>query len=245
MRHINRAGGGYHLTQANSRPPQNSQQAASRWASFRHKQLVLDSLLDDQYQLCCYSELRADQYDLGYHIEHVENKAQAPTYTFEYANLAASALASHRFSVLRAQQQSAALPEDFFGGHAPGKQTNVDMQRFVSPLQRDCACFFAYLSDGRVIPANALDERDRDRAQYTIDLLNLNSPFLQVRRRQWWDELDTLIDEHLDKQWDLHCLASVDLVPEAHRISPFFSLTRYLFGRIAEEVLQQDAPHLL
>jgi len=53
---------------------------------------VLQALLDEQYQLCCYSELRADQEGLGYHIEHLENKSQAPARTFDYSNLAASAL---------------------------------------------------------------------------------------------------------------------------------------------------------
>ncbi|EJT4385593.1 TIGR02646 family protein, partial [Salmonella enterica] len=49
-------------------------------------------LLNEQYHLCCYSEIRADLRGLGYHIEHVENKSQQPGRTFDYQNLAASAL---------------------------------------------------------------------------------------------------------------------------------------------------------
>lgn len=246
MRHLRKQGnGGHHLSQAHQQPPQTAEQATSRWRSFRHKQQVLEYLLQEQYQLCCYSELRADEHGLGYHIEHVENKSQAPQRTFDYNNLAASALASDRLRSFMDQQAQQNLPTDLFGGHAQGKQQSVDRQRFVSPQQPDCARFFAYLSDGRIVPAEGLNPQDHDRARYTIDLLNLNSPFLLVERRKWWDELDRLVDEHLSKAMDLHHLASVDLVPTAHRLSPFFTLTRQFFGRIAEDVLHQSAPQLL
>lgn len=246
MRYIRKQGdGGYHLEVANQQPPQHSEEATSRWRRFNHKQEVLQYLLQEQYQLCCYTELRADEHGLGYHIEHIENKSQAPQRTFDYTNLAASALASDRLRSFIDQQKEQNLPADLFGGHATGKQKAVDMQRFISPHQHDCARFFAYLSDGRVVPANDLDQQDKARAQYTIELLNLNSPFLQVERRKWWDELDQLLGEHLSKEMDLHCLASVDLVPIAHRLSPFFSLTRQFFGRIAEDVLNERAPELL
>jgi uncharacterized protein (TIGR02646 family) len=246
MRHIRKQGdGGYHLNQAHQQPPQTAEQATRRWHSFNHKQQVLEYLLEEQYQLCCYSELRADEHGLGYHIEHVENKSHAPQRTFDYTNLAASALASDRLRSFIDQQEQQNMPADLFGGHAQGKQKSVDLQRFVSPHQPDCARFFAFLSDGRVVPAESLNQQDRDRALYTIELLNLNSPFLQVERRKWWDELDQLWDEHLSKAMDLHHLASVDLVPTAHRLSPFFTLTRQFFGRIAEDVLHQSAPQLL
>lgn len=246
MRHIHKQGdGGYHLDQAHQHPPETAQEATSRWGSFRGKSQVLECLLAEQFQLCCYTELRADLHGLGYHIEHVENKSQAPMRTFDYRNLAASALASDTIPALRERQASDHLSKDLFGGHASGKQKSVDMQRFISPHQTDCCRFFAYLSDGRVVPAVALSQQDKQRADYTIDLLNLNSPFLQVERRKWWHELDDLIDEHYQKDMDLLCLAAVDLVPVANKLSPFFSITRHLFGPIAEKVLNQSAPQLL
>ncbi len=247
MRPISKHGNGsYHLNQANQTPPQNKEQATRRWSSFNYKPHILDCLLDEQYQLCCYSELRADKYDLGYHIEHIENKGQAPQRTFDYNNLAASALASDSIRAFKDKQQETGLSGDLFGGHAQGKQRSVDMQRFVSPHQPDCARFFSYLSDGRITPSESLSQQDQERAQYTIDLLNLNSPFLQVERRTWWDELDTLFAEHLSNAtMDLYCLAAIDLVPTAGKLSPFFSITRQLFGPIAEKVLQQEVPELL
>lgn len=244
MRAIQKQGnGGFHLNQAHANPPQAPNQATSRWRSFGYKAEVLQSLLDEQYHLCCYSELRVDQEGLGYHIEHVENKHQNPPRTFDYTNLAASALDSaNGLGVF------AARGEEVFGGHAPGKQGArgpVNMNLFISPHQSDCRRFFAYLSDGRVVPAAGLNNVERDQAQYTIDTLNLNSPFLITRRRQWWDELDRLFQEHIDKGWSLPDLVAVDLVPSNGTLSGFFSLTRQFFGPIAEQTLQQQAPALV
>lgn len=247
MRHIRKQGhGGRHLNQSHANPPQTDQAATSRWRGFRrHKQEVLNHLLEEQYQLCCYSEVRADLDGLGYHIEHVENKSQHPQRTFDYFNLAASALRSDDLAPFLAAQSVADQPQAVFGGHAPGKQQAVDMQRFVSPHQADCARFYAYLSDGRVIPANGLDATDTERARYTIDLLNLNSPYLLTQRRSWWGELDKLFAEHIADDMDLRCLAAIDLLPRDQTLSPFFTLTRQFFGHIAEDLLRREAPELL
>lgn len=229
------------LTQAHASPPTTKREATVRWKRFRlHKQDVLQSLLSEQYWLCCYSELRADQEGLGYHIEHVENKSQNPPRTFDYSNLAASALDSTKdLAAFKAQIQVV------FGGHAPGKQTACDTLRFISCHHPDCSRFFAFLSDGRVVPAIGLNATEHDQAQYTIDTLNLDSPFLVTRRRQWWNELDDLYQEHIQKNWNLANLAAVDLVPVNGHLSRFFSLTRQFFGPIAETTLQQHAPTLL
>jgi uncharacterized protein (TIGR02646 family) len=244
MRAIQKQGsGGYHLQQAHASPPKTSGEATSRWSSFRHKASVMQYLLNEQNFLCCYSELRADQEGLSYHIEHVENKSQNPGRTFDYTNLAAGALESNDLGVFKGRG------DEVFGGHSRGKMgvnsNMVDMARFVSPHQPDCHRFFAYLSDGRIVPAAGIDITDQDRAQYTIDTLNLNSPFLMTRRRQWWDELDQLLQDHLAKGWSLPDLAAVDLIPVGGMLSRFFSLTRQFFGLIAEKTLQQQAPALL
>lgn len=242
MRTITKQGsGGYGLSLAHGRPPQTDTEATSRWNSFRrHKAKVLQSLLAEQYHLCCYSELRADQENLGYHIEHVENKSQNPPRTFDYGNLAACALDSgNDLPVFSAQEHGV------FGGHAPGKQQPYDMMRFVSCHHPDCPRFFAYLSDGRIVPALKLTAHDQDRAEYTIDILNLNSPYLITLRRQWWNELDELFQEHIAKGWSLTDLAAIDLVPTGNKLSRFFSLTRQFFGNVAEQTLQHRAPGLV
>lgn len=245
MRAISKRGnGGYHLSQSHAHPPQMPEQATSRWSSFAHKADVLDRLLDEQYHLCCYSEFRPDQEGLGYHIEHVENKRLNPGRTFDYRNLAASALDSNT-GLNQLQRKEKAESEVVFGGHASGKRAGVDLTLFVSCHQPDCARFFAYLpSSGEVVPSEALGAGDKAKAEYTIMLLNLNSPFLVTRRRQWAQELESLLDEHLERGWSLRHLAQIDLLPSAGRLSRFFSLTRQFYGLLAEQTLLQHAPEL-
>lgn len=241
MRAIQKKGdGGYHLNQSHIRPPMTPEQATSRWKSFGYKVEVQQSLLDEQYQLCCYSELRADEEGLGYHIEHVENKSQNPARTFDYSNLAASALTS-KDDLLAFTAQG----HEVFGGHAQGKSGAVDMARFVSCHQPDCCRFFAYLSDGRIVPAQGLSAQDLDKADYTITLLNLNSPYLITRRRQWWDELDQVFQQHQSQGSSLSDLACVELLPRGQKLSSFFSLTRQFFGQLAENTLLRHAPELV
>lgn len=239
MRHVRQSALHVHgLAQAHAMPPQTHQQATSRWSTFGYKREVLARLLKQQYHLCCYSEVRADLRGLDYHIEHVENKSQVPPRTFDETNLAASAISSQKAALL--------VNGDVFGGHAVDKQTAVDMARFVHCYQPDCARYFAYLSDGRVVPSARIDANDQQRAQYSIDLLNLNSTYLVDLRRQWWDELDQLEEQHNANDWDLNQLLHLDLVPTAHhQLSPFFSLTRQFFGLAAEALLRREAPELV
>jgi uncharacterized protein (TIGR02646 family) len=219
--------GGYHLDKAHQNPPTTANEATSRWSSFGYKETLLDYLLDEQYGLCCYSELRADLEGLGYHIEHLQPKSDNPARTFDYNNLAASALNTDDLATI----------EDLFGGHA--KQSEYDLHLFISCHELDCDRYFAYLSDGRVVPSNRLNDLEKSRADYTITLLNLNSPYLVNRRRRWYDELDDLLEEHFVKNWNIEHLAAIDLLPTNQKLSQFFSVTRQFFGVVAERTLLQ------
>ncbi|EIB6251800.1 TIGR02646 family protein [Salmonella enterica] len=241
MRHVIKTRRGTDaLLTAHEQLPQNSDQSTRRWQRFgrENKAALMTLLLNEQYHLCCYSEIRADLRGLGYHIEHVENKSQQPGRTFDYQNLAASALDSenglHLFSI------------NAFGGHARGKQEAVDMAKFIHCHLPDCSRYFAYLSDGRIVPADELNAQEMERAEYTIDLLNLNSGFLQTERRNHWEELEQLFEEHIEKGWDLQQLLQLELVPSPdHKLHEFFSITRQFFQQEAEQVLQIHAPALI
>ncbi|EGZ4333327.1 TIGR02646 family protein [Salmonella enterica subsp. enterica serovar Texas] len=240
MRHVIKTHGGTDaLLTANENPPQDSDQSTRRWRNFRRdKADLMTLLLNEQYHLCCYSEIRADLRGLGYHIEHVENKSQQPGRTFDYQNLAASALDSenglHLFGI------------NAFGGHSRGKQEAVDMAKFIHCHLPDCSRYFAYLSDGRIVPADELNAQEMERAEYTIDLLNLNSGFLQTERRNHWEELEQPFDEHIEKGWDLQQLLQLELVPSSdHKLHEFFSITRQFFQQEAEQVLHIHAPALI
>ncbi len=230
-------GGGFYLAAAHAQPPNSQGEATSRWQSYAHKPALRNELLEEQFFLCCYSEIRADFLGLGYHIEHVQPKSSFPQRTFDYQNLAASALASDNdLAAFKTQG------EQVFAGHAKGDQ--YDAHLFISCHQADCARFFAYLSDGRVVPAESLQQQaDRDRAVYTIGILNLNSPYLIKERQRWWNELDQLFSQHQQDEWSIEHLAMCDLLPSGKKLSQFFSMTRQFFGEVAERVLRQDAAH--
>jgi uncharacterized protein (TIGR02646 family) len=228
---------------ASKQIPLTSEEASRRWSNFSSKSELLQELLVEQHFLCCYSELRADEVGLGYHIEHVHNKSQAPTETFEYANLAASALTNTDLAKPEIKAQSKDGIELTFGGHAKGKQAGVDWSRFISCHHLDCGRFFAYSSDGFVHTADTLNEEETANAIYTRDLLNLNSPYLVELRRQWWDELEQELEHSLQAQSDASVLAKTHLLPHVNprngmcSLSRFFSLTRRFYGARAEKLL--------
>jgi uncharacterized protein (TIGR02646 family) len=235
-------------------PPTTSDEATRRWHGFApHKQSVVDRLLEDQYMLCCYSELRADLYGLGYHIEHLENKSQHPQRTFDWPNLAASALSSEEgLPKLASYRAASGKVEVNFGGHAREKQDQVDLAQFVSIRDPQCATYFAYLSNGEMGPNLNRSLADQGKAEYTIRVLNLNSPYLVNLRRNLWDELDELFMQHLGNGWNIDYLCMGELIPHGRHNAPhyipvlnsFFSLTRQFFGQVAEQTLLQHAPGL-
>jgi uncharacterized protein (TIGR02646 family) len=236
MRSITKIGdGGYHLNRSNETQPTTSAAATSRWGSFSYKTEVTNILRVEQYGLCAYSEVRPDQLGLGMHIEHIEPKSINPARTFDYSNLVLNALSSDDLKIIDKTEA--------FGGHA--KLSQYDALHFISCLQTDCVRYFVYLSNGKVEPIRTLTLLEINKAQYTIDLLNLNSPYLVNQRERWLDELDQLIDEHIQGNMCLMCLAAIDLVHFNNKISPFFTATRQRFGNIAEQLLTTDAPELI
>lgn len=223
------------------RQPATSGEATQAWRDFSgSRRSVLNALLTEQCHLCCYSELRADEAELDYHIEHIENKNQNPARTFDPTNLAASAIDSNRgFTQLK--QQPGGLHSNLFGGHAPLKAQGVDMTQLIHPQLVGCAEFFQYLSDGRIVPHTNLDGQRQAKADYTIRQLNLNSPYLLTLRKNWWQEL---LGKRND--WDdASVLAKTDLLPTNGKLSRFFSLTRQFYGPLAEQILVQHTPELL
>jgi uncharacterized protein (TIGR02646 family) len=213
MRFITKQGnGGFQLGQFNQTPPTTSEQATSRWRSFGYKADLLKVLTDEQNGLCAYSEINPYEFGLASHIEHIEPKSRNPQRTFDYFNLVMSALSSDDLK---------RSDVDLFAGHA--KKQRFDPNLFISPLNNSCQDYFVYLSDGRVVPNNKLNEADRFKAEYTIDLLNLNCAYLKNKRKNWIDELEELIDEHLNNNWSLHDLRQIYLEPFKNKLYSFFS----------------------
>jgi uncharacterized protein (TIGR02646 family) len=206
----------------NKARPNNTADAKSAWDNFGSKQSVINALLAEQYLLCCYTEIDATEEGWGYHIEHIENKSQNPARTFDPTNLGACALSDQDL-------KKPEIKEHKFGGHAVNKTQGVDMQLFIHCQLPNCSQFFAYLSDGTVVPALGLSEQDKARAQYTIDQLNLNSHVLQLLRQKWQKELDDAYAESTKDSASLQRLIQIYISPVNNKLQRFFTMSQQFF----------------
>nr|WP_319396651.1 hypothetical protein [uncultured Desulfobacter sp.] len=97
---------------------------------------------------------------------------------------------------------------------------------FISPLMPDSHHCFAYLSRGRVEPTQNFSVEDRSRANYTIDLLNLNAPFLVNSRRRWLIEIENEIERLLDDDSALRQLAECERCDTGGKLRGFHSTAK-------------------
>ncbi|WP_320043309.1 retron system putative HNH endonuclease [uncultured Desulfobacter sp.] len=210
--------------------PLAAPEAEQRWRRYRRhgrKEMTRSLLLEEQWGLCAYTEVALYDFRYGCHIEHIEPKSLNPARTFDYQNVVVSALDSDSLSQF--------AKADRFGGHFKGNDYDPDM--FISPLMPDCHRYFEYLSSGRVEPAQNLSVEDRSRANYTINLLNLNAPFLVNSRRRWLIEIEDEIERLLEDDSALRQLAECELCDTGGRLRGFHSAAKARFGKLGDQVM--------
>lgn len=153
------------------------------------KQALKQHLLAEQSSLCVYCErkihLDTEQQDqsgtrLSFkksdcHFEHIMPKDSYPAIVFEYKNLSLSCNGDQ----CHPEQNKLFKPQDVHScGHKKGKIFNEE--DFLNPVALlDIADFFAYeLTSCSIISS----DKDKVRADKTIELLNLNNPRLNNER---------------------------------------------------------------
>ena len=238
MRHIHKpanAVGPYCLQQKfDQGTPSEPTKAWQKLGSDCKQSLIEYYLKPEQYCLCAYSEINLNTF--GCHIEHIKpkDKNRYPEYTFDYHNLIASAFDSEEL-----QKHSKA---DRFGGHFKcgdkSEQDKYDPNLFISPLEDNCRHFFSYEPDGSVKPHPKRELSEQARAQYTIDALNLNAPYLVEERRRIIEEMLPIIDELLDDNEALRDFAEADLCVTNGKLQPFHSTRLQQFGTLGLQVMQ-------
>jgi len=62
-------------------------------------------------------------------------------------------------------------------------KNETDNLKVINPVTEDPNYFFRYKVDGRIVSKDTLSEVERNRADYTIDVFNLNEPSLVNRRK--------------------------------------------------------------
>ena len=234
--------------------PISHEHATRAWGNFRDQnQLLFETLVTEQFGLCCYTELNLAEYqdthDLGFHFEHEQPKNLYPQRTFDQSNLLLCVLASQDLSRFQRAKQ--------FGGHY--KMSNYDPNKFISPQLSNCADYFVYVStDGSIAPSANLDATDLDRAIYTINLLNLNAPFLKAERERWLQELIQVLEPFIDAE-NVHSIRNIaecelTLTDRLHprlihdrpfpQLRSFHSATRAIFGTVGEAVILEHCPDI-
>lgn len=242
MRHINKGVSDTRLSQRNKRKPHTADEARQAWSRFRFKEATVKRCLNEQFFLCCYSELCLNNHfpimgndgivvssDYGYHLEHVEPKSVTPKKTFEHDNLVVFAISSSYLCSLS--------KKDVFGGHA--KKNRFSNTSFISPLIANSQCYFHYEASGRIVPKELLkDKREKAKARLTIYLLNLNAPALVHWRKVWISALSKIIDGSTINE--IKQLAELELSPIGKYLRPFHTAQKQLFGKIGDDICSKN-----
>lgn len=139
------------------------------------KQQLKAALISEQKYLCCYCCNRIS--DNNSHIEHFVPQSTDNDLSLEYSNLHASC-----------QGENGDMKHC---GHAKGNE--YDETLLISPLDANCEKRFSYSVNGRIEPADMLDEG----ARYTIEVLALNDERLKKAREEamWAAEVFLVNDE--------------------------------------------------
>ncbi len=137
-------------------------------------------LENEQNSRCVYCEVKIISSNSKSHIEHIEPKDKAPNKFKDYRNLVVSCNASKTC------------------GNHKGNNYSSD---FINPVLENPEKYLTYdLMTGEIIPRNS-DERSMERANYTIELLNLNYSKLKDIRSKFILEAEKMKDflEYLDE----------------------------------------------
>ena len=174
------------------------------------KQSVKQALMAEQGYLCCYCERRLIDHDS--HIEHFRPQNDPQVDPLDYTNLLCSC------------QNKIEKGEPRHCGNL--KNGWFDEQLLISPLSADCAERFAYSGDGKIRPANPLD----DSAQVTINRLGLATPKINDLRAK---AIEPFLDDDLsDAEMKLFVSAYLQKDDQG-KFGEFWSGIHYLFNGYA------------
>ena len=204
------------------------------WKRFKKnkKKGTIQNCLDEQFDLCAYSEVVLSSFAYGMHLEHLVPKCVDKYRIFDHANIVLCAFDSRSLALIPREQ--------VFGGQY--RLDKYDAVLFVAPTRCDCRRFFHYRSDGIVEPSIGLNNLDREMARYTIDILNLNSMLLVNLRKNWIAELEEAIDNCLDNANALKNFAKLELCLTCDSLRPFHSAVRERFSSLGDEVISEYCP---
>lgn len=188
----------------------------SSWQSFDGKQELKKNLSAIQNGLCAYCEIRLDT-SIGNHLEHIDSKSLNAHKTFEYQNIVCSCI-----------KDSLSDNEDtnpISCGHAK-RSRSID----IKPTDTECETYFSFDLFGRVVPNEILTIDEKQKAQNTIDILNLNCKRLKRQREAVVDEGYKIVNELLNDTDALNNFLDLELNTINNKYFSFINLRKEHFG---------------
>lgn len=170
-------------------------QANDEWTPKWHnlqspeKPAVHKALLREQGYICCYCGGRINQKES--HIEHLKPRDRFEELELEYSNFLASCPGYPEDEDEQANPEPRKTsPPATHCGHKKGNWYEPELM--VSPLQENCASYFAYSGSGQILPSS--DPAMQPAAKETIERLGLDSPDLEDGRRNAIQTLLPVLD---------------------------------------------------
>ncbi len=148
-------------------------------------------LLREQNNLSGYTE-KPFKRDSDSHIDHFRKRAMFPNLTFEWNNL----IVDHK-------------DHNYGAGYKDNRIKEEDYNKIFNPVEDEIEGCFFYLQDGEIIPHPKLGTNKRSRANFTIEIFNLNHRSLKNERR----DIIKLIRDY--KNSDLEEKAIYDYIKKA------------------------------
>jgi uncharacterized protein (TIGR02646 family) len=170
------------------------------WNNLHCKTNLRFHLINEQNQLCIYCERQIDKNNT--HIEHILAQTDNPQLRFNYDNLVVSCNGDQCKPIVKDSYK----PEDVQScGHK--KDDDLDIDKFLNPIEDiDINDYFSY---DKIKCTICCSGKDGIKADYTIDLLNLDNPRLNNERANARSALEKALGKTKDlkhKKLKIHFL---------------------------------------
>lgn len=156
----------------------------ANWTSVSgaQKQKMREQAFAEQGGLCayCMSRLPRPPGKDGMKIEHFETRAWTPGQIFDWGNLLGVCLGDVGLETGGEGDHRTRYHCDTYRGYLPKERQPLDLSPAAFPP--DVGKSFSYTTSGEMRPAPGLEKTTRERAEATIDRLNLNIARLQRNR---------------------------------------------------------------
>jgi uncharacterized protein (TIGR02646 family) len=223
---------------------QLSEKTSKNWTSLTENQRfdIVSKLIASQKHLCGYCECRIlsqkegdleKQAEEDYpHIEHFEERHNAPTRVFDYANLLLSCEGDKTPAKKPEPETDASYRKSNVScGHRKerGRHGNIeiDYSLLLNPTSEGVSALFSYF-DGVIESCNSCTSEQIKQVEYTIRRLNLDTDRLQNHRTKKMNDIREelkVLTEDKQKEFIRALLDESQAV-----LSPYFSTIKDNFG---------------